>query len=151
MRESFIFYKSFYESIKELEESSQYQIYKAIFEYQFENKKSNLKGLEKAIFTLIEPQLSANNKKYENGKKGGAPKGNKNAQKTTKKQPKNNQKQPNENENDNENENVNENNNDKLNSLHSFNLLKNNKNKKQPEIFEYDWLNDDSEEKKENE
>ena len=65
---------------------------------------------------LIKPQLEANNQKYINGLKGGAPKGNQNAKKgkeqpknnqeTTEEQPKNNQKQPNENVN--ENVNVNE-------------------------------------------
>ena len=110
-RESFIFYKSFYESIKELAPEEQAQIYNAIFEYQFENKVVELKGVCKSIFTLIIPQLDANNKRYINGCKGGAPKGNKNA---TKKQPKNNQKttkkQPNDNDNVNENDNENNNN-----------------------------------------
>ena len=111
-RESFIFYKSFYESIKELEPLDQVQIYNAIFNYQFEGEESELKGICKSIFTLIIPQLEANNKRYLNGLKGGAPKGNRNA---TKKQPKNNleltKKQPNENENENDNENVNVNDN----------------------------------------
>ena len=118
-RESFIFYKSFYESIKELAPEEQAQIYNAIFEYQFENNVVELKGVCKSIFTLIIPQLDANNKRYINGCKGGAPKGNKNAtkkqpknnQKTTKKQPKNNQKTTKKQPNDNENVNDNENNN----------------------------------------
>lgn len=107
-RESFIFYKSFYESIKELDPLDQVQIYDAIFKYQFEAEEIELKGICKSIFTLIIPQLEANNKRYLNGLKGGAPKGNRNA---TKKQPKNNleltKKQPNENVNENDNENVN--------------------------------------------
>ena len=107
-RDSFIFYKSFYDSIKELDPKDQVQIYDAIFQYQFEGKEIELKGVCKSIFTLIIPQLEANNKRYINGLKGGAPKGNKNA---TKKQPKNNQeltkKQPNENVNENVNENDN--------------------------------------------
>ena len=86
-RESFIFYKSFYDSIKELAPEEQVQIYDAIFKYQFEAKEIELKGICKSIFTLIIPQLKANNKRYLNGLKGGAPKGNQNA---TKKQPKNN-------------------------------------------------------------
>ena len=97
-RESFIFYKSFYDSIKELAPEEQVQIYDAIFKYQFEAKEIELKGICKSIFTLIIPQLKANNKRYLNGLKGGAPKGNQNATK----------KQPNENENENENENVND-------------------------------------------
>ena len=119
-RESFIFYKSFYDSIKELAPEEQVQIYDAIFKYQFEAKEIELKGICKSIFTLIIPQLKANNKRYLNGLKGGAPKGNQNA---TKKQPKNNldltKKQPNENENENENENdnVNDNANDDIYSF----------------------------------
>ena len=60
--------------------------------------------------SLIKPQILANNERYENGKKGGAPKGNQNAKKQLK-QPmvdfKNNSKQPNVNVNENENVNVN--------------------------------------------
>lgn len=73
-RESFIFYKSFYDSIKELAPKEQAQIYNAIFEYQFENKNPELKNVCKSIFTLILPQLEANNKRYENGKRGGCSK-----------------------------------------------------------------------------
>ena len=112
-RESFIFYKSFYESIKELDPIDQAQIYNAIFKYQFEGEEIELKGVCKSIFTLIIPQLEANNKRYVNGCKGGAPKNNQNAKKE---QPKINQKstknQPNVNDNDNVNVNVNENDND---------------------------------------
>ena len=120
MRDSFIFYRSFYESIKELNQEDQLELYKAIMEFQFENKEIKLLGISKAIFPLIKPQLEANNKRYENGKKGGAPKGNTNAKKqpkTTKKQPKNNQKQPNVNENVNENENENVNVNENENGV----------------------------------
>lgn len=121
MRDSFIFYKSFYEGVKELDSVIQCEIYNAIMEYEFNQNEVELSGVAKAIFALIKPQLEANDKRYENGKKGGAPIGNSNAKKqpkTTKKQPKNNQKQP----NVNENENVNVNENDKLNE---FNLYSN--------------------------
>jgi len=108
MRESFVFYKSFYESIKELDPIDQVQIYNAIFEYEFYKIKPELSGVCKSIFTLILPQLEANNKKYENGKKGGRPK------KETKEKPKNNQKEtkvkPNVNDNVNVNDNKKENN-----------------------------------------
>ena len=73
MRDSFIFYKSFYESIKELEPLDQVQIYNAIFEYEFNKNDIKLNGVSKSIFTLIKPLLIANDKKYENGKKGGRP------------------------------------------------------------------------------
>ena len=74
MRDSFIFYKSFYESIKELDSDTQSKVYNAIMEYQFNKNEVNLSGVSKSIFTLIKPQLDANNTRYENGKKGGRPK-----------------------------------------------------------------------------
>ena len=108
-RNSCIFYRSFYDSIKELDANIQVQLYNAIFEYQFEGKEPELTGICKSIFTLIIPQLEANNKRYTNGCKGGRPKNN---QKETEIKPKNNQKEtkvkPNENENENENDNVND-------------------------------------------
>lgn len=96
-RDSFIFYRSFYESIKELDLEKQTEIYNAIFSFQFDDVEIKLKGISKSIFALILPLLKANNTRYNNGCKGGAPKGNNNAKKyyknnleTTKKQPKNN-------------------------------------------------------------
>lgn len=112
MRDSFVFYKSFYESIKELAPKEQAQIYNAIFEYQFYGNKIELKGVCKSIFTLILPQLDANNKRYENGKKGGRPKGNQNE---TKEKPKGNQKETKVEANENDNVNVNDNDNVNVN------------------------------------
>ena len=110
MRESFVFYKSFFESIKELDPKDQVQIYNAIFEYEFYKNEPELSGVCKSIFTLILPQLEANNKKYENGKKGGRPK-NQNKTKTKPKQNQNKTKpEPNVNDNDNVNDNKKENN-----------------------------------------
>lgn len=109
-RDSFIFYRSFYEAINDLPEKSQLKVYKAICEMSLNFDEIDLSGLSLTIFKLIKPQLEANNKRYINGSKGGAPKGNQNA---TKGQPENNQKttkkQPNNNVNENDNENVNDN------------------------------------------
>ena len=116
MRESFIFYKSFYDSIKELAPEEQVQIYNAIFEYEFNKNEVELKGVCKSIFTLIIPQLQANDKRYENGKKGGRPK--------TKTKPKQNQKitkiKPNVNDNVNVNVNDNVNNNSSSNNIYEY-------------------------------
>ena len=107
-RDSFIFYRSFYEAINDLPEKSQLKVYKAICEMSLNFDEIDLSGLSLTIFKLIKPQLEANNKRYINGSKGGAPKGNQNA---TKRQPKGNQKttkkQPNNNENVNVNDNIN--------------------------------------------
>ena len=110
-RESFVFYRSFYEGIKELPRDIQGEVLTAIMEYGLNGVTTeNQKQITKAMFALIKPQLDANNQRFENGKNGGAPKGNQNARKqpknnqeTTEKQPKNNQKQPNVNVNDNVN------------------------------------------------
>lgn len=113
LKNSYIFYRSFYESIQNLPKNKRLDLYDAICELALNDNELELSGVQKTIFTLIKPQIQANNKRYINGKKGGAPLGNCNAKKATKKQPKNNQstieKQPNKNVNENVNENENEN------------------------------------------
>ena len=117
----FVFYKSFYEAVKQLQNAEdKCIIYQAICDYSFYDIEPTLEGITAIIWTLIKPQIDANIKKRNDGKKGGAPKGNSNA----KKQPKTtivdlennhrlNEKQPKEKENAKENdkdkENANEN------------------------------------------
>lgn len=122
MKESIVFYKSFYEAIKELSGDVQLQLYTAIFEKYFFENDVELKGVAKGIFSIIKPNIDSANRRYfanvENGKKGGAPKGNQNAKKTTENnpiQPKNNPKTSENNLNDNVNDNVNVNVNDNVN------------------------------------
>lgn len=102
-RDSFIFYRSFYEAISELPKENQADTYDAIMQYALNQKEIELTGISKAIFSLVKPQLDANYKKYENGK-----------QKKSKKEAKvkQNESKAETNVNDNENENVNENVND---------------------------------------
>jgi hypothetical protein len=69
MRDSLIFYRSFYEAINELPKETQAEVYHAIFEFSLNYKEIELSGLSKTIFTLIKPQLKANNKRFENGTK----------------------------------------------------------------------------------
>lgn len=74
-RESFVIYKSFYEAIKELPDDIRLVLHDAIMEYGLYGvEPSDLPPIPKSIFTLIKPQIDANNRKYENGKKGGRPK-----------------------------------------------------------------------------
>lgn len=68
MRDSCIFYRSFYEAMNGLDSSVKANIYDAIFEYSLNGILIELSGLEKTIFTLIKPQLDANNKRFENKK-----------------------------------------------------------------------------------
>lgn len=76
MRDSFVFYRSFYEAIKDLPRDVQGEIYTAIMEYSlYGNKTDSLKPIARSIFTLMKPQIDVNNKRFENGRKGGRPKG----------------------------------------------------------------------------
>ena len=68
-RDSFIFYRSFFEAIKELPEKNQIEVYNAISEYSLNFKEVELTGISKTIFILIKPQLEANNKRFKNGSK----------------------------------------------------------------------------------
>ena len=117
-RESFVFYRSFYDSIGRLPERAQLALFRAVAEYGLDQVVPDFAGVPQqpfveAIFAGIRPQLDANHKRFLNGCKGGefgrlggAPKGNTNARKG--KQPQNNPKTtPNENVNVNENENEN--------------------------------------------
>lgn len=74
MKESFIFYRSFYEAIEDLPDEEQLKTYKAIFKLALNDEEVSLDGMPNTIFKLIKPQLKANNDRYENGKKGGRPK-----------------------------------------------------------------------------
>ena len=84
----FSFFKSYYESLKDLEKDDKNDIINAILEYVFEDKKPKFRGIKKTIWTLIEPNL--NTSKNRSNPNSGAPLGNQNASKE--KQSKNNQK-----------------------------------------------------------
>ena len=89
MRESMVFYKSFLASIRLLPKKYQLQFYNALFDYGFDGVvPENLPGGAAALFNALKPQIDANNRKFENGKKGGRPKGN---QDKTKPKPNDNQ------------------------------------------------------------
>lgn len=71
-RESFIFYRSFYEAIKCMSPEVQAEIYPAICEYALFGKlPKNLSEVAKGMFTLIKPNIDVNTARFENGKKGG--------------------------------------------------------------------------------
>ena len=105
MRDSVVFYKSFRDAIRDIPVKYQLKAYNVIFDYAFEGKEPNDLDTASAILKLVKPQIDANEKRYENGKRGGRPK--------TKPKPKDNQTEtkpePNVNDNDNVNDNVNDN------------------------------------------
>ena len=65
-----MFYKSFYEAIKEVPKKYRSVIYEAVFEYVFDAQEPSLSGVPSALWKLIRPQIDASQKRYENSKKG---------------------------------------------------------------------------------
>ena len=74
MRDSFIFYRSFYEATQYLEKEQKADLFDAIANYALNQEQSKLDNVCSALFSLIKPQLDANQQRYINGKKGGKPK-----------------------------------------------------------------------------
>jgi len=120
MSDSFVFYRSFHEALKDLSREQYGNIMFAINDYALNKIEPELSGVEKIVFTLVKPQLDANMKRQEEGKKGGRPRTSLNTEKpAVSEKPKNQKPMVSENEenkkpNDNENENLNDN--DNLNS-----------------------------------
>lgn len=75
-KESFVFYRSFYEAIHKVEDKNiKADIFEAICELALNNEELELQDtIGNIIMELIKPQIKANNKRYEDGKKGGRPK-----------------------------------------------------------------------------
>ena len=89
MRDSCVFYRSFFESIRLLPKKYQLQFYEALFNYALnEEPPERLSGSAAALFKALQPQIDANTRKYIAGCKGGRPKNN---QDETKDKPKDNQ------------------------------------------------------------
>ena len=72
-RDSIVFYRSFYEAIRLQPKKIQADIYNAVLDYAFNGTEPNISPAAMSIFYLIKPQIDANNKKFEDGKKGGRP------------------------------------------------------------------------------
>jgi hypothetical protein len=120
MRDSCIFYRSFYESINELPDINKLEIYNAIFSYSLNFIELELTGLSKSIFTLIKPQLDANIKRFNNGN---IPKDKQTKSKTEAKQKqKESKREANNNVNNNNNVNDNKNKEEKINFDIFYNL-----------------------------
>ena len=71
-RDSFVFYRSFYDAVKDLPNDIKLEVLTAIIEYAlFDKDPDNLKPIAKGMFVLVKPNLDVNKKRYENGTKGG--------------------------------------------------------------------------------
>ena len=74
-RDSFVFYRSFYEGVKKLDDATRLAYYEALMEYALNGEEPDGDNVfVTTLFNLIKPQIDVNNKRYENGKKGGRPK-----------------------------------------------------------------------------
>ena len=68
-KESFVFYRSFFEALQDLKDKDRLKVYDAICELALNENETKLIGIAKTMFTLIRPQILSNTEKYKNGKK----------------------------------------------------------------------------------
>lgn len=67
-RESFVFYRSFYEAVKNLPDDIRGEILSALMEYALNGvEPENLSGIARGYMILMKPQIDANNRRYNNG------------------------------------------------------------------------------------
>jgi hypothetical protein len=66
-RDSFIFYRSFYDASKCLKTEEKAQLFDAICSYALDEKVEQLEGTAYGMFQLVKPQLDANRKRFNNG------------------------------------------------------------------------------------
>ena len=71
MRDSFVMYRSFYDAVSELDDTDRLAVLDAICQYALDGIEPEQKGTVSGMFKLIRPQIDANNKRYENGRRGG--------------------------------------------------------------------------------
>lgn len=78
MRETFVFYKSYYEAIKHLKNKDQLSAFRAIAEYGLNGEKMDISQEAAAVLEVVYPTIDKSVKRYnkckENGAKGGRPK-----------------------------------------------------------------------------
>ena len=106
-RDSFIFYRSYWEAMANLDERTIGKCMKAVAAYALDGKEDKTSGVVGMLMTLVKPQIDANNRKYLNGCKGaafGALGGRPKNPTTTPRKPQENRTEtPNDNDNDNDN------------------------------------------------
>ena len=90
MQESFVFYRSFFEALKDMDKESQADCLMAIADYALNDVEPKLTPAVRMFFTLVKPQIDANKRRMENGTKGGRPRKPKNNLEITEEKPKQN-------------------------------------------------------------
>lgn len=71
MRDSMVFYRSFYEAVQDLPPEEFKKAVCALMDYGLDEIVPSSTGIEKTIYIMAKPQIDKNNKRYENGKCGG--------------------------------------------------------------------------------
>lgn len=120
-RDSFIFYRSFFEAIQNLDTESQGKIYHAIADYCLNQKSPKFSGVCQTVWILIKPQLDANYERFKNGSKPKA-------------KPKQTESKTEANKNVNVNHNVNHNENKNVNDIPTFDVFQNYAISKKPKV-----------------
>lgn len=72
--DSFVFYRSFRDAIKELPDEDRLAVYDAICNYALDHVDGCERPVARSMMVLIKPQLDANFRKRQNGSQGGRPK-----------------------------------------------------------------------------
>lgn len=71
-RDSFIFYRSFYEAIRDLPRDIRLEVYTALMEYALYGRlPEGMKPFAKGLFALMKPVIDTNTVRFNNGCKGG--------------------------------------------------------------------------------
>lgn len=75
-RDSMVFYRSFFESVEDLDAEEFKECVCTILRYGLDGVEEEVSGIAKTVFKLAKPQIDKNNQRYINGLKGGKPKAN---------------------------------------------------------------------------
>ncbi|MEY3414947.1 MAG: hypothetical protein RI930_201 [Pseudomonadota bacterium] len=70
IRDSFIFYRSFFEMAEQMNDQEQLSFFRAICQLALNGQEVQLSGMPKIAFIGAKPNILANTTRYQNGKKG---------------------------------------------------------------------------------
>ena len=70
-RDSFVFFRSFFEAIEDLDADDFKQVVTMIAKYALDREEPKCNGISKAMFSLMKPIIDSNHQKWLNSKKGG--------------------------------------------------------------------------------
>lgn len=72
MRDSFVFYRSFYEAMEGLSDAEKGQCFEVLANYAINGEEPrNMTPVVRLFFIMARPQIDKNNQRFENGKNGG--------------------------------------------------------------------------------